>query len=335
MTELYASAQDGTERPFRFGVVCGAHDGRGWLDLARRVEALGYSVLLSSDHLDLGGAHFSELSAMPSLAAAAAVTETVRIGTSVINHDLHHPAVLAREAVSLDLISDGRFELGLGAGWAEYEYAWAGIPFDPVGRRITRFGEYADVIRALTTRPDPDDGSTAQVSHEGEFFTIDEMPLVPAPVQPRVPLMIGGTGRRMLSLAARQADVVSVNLNGPIPGSAAAMDERIGWIRAQAAGRERMPELNNIIGTLVMTDRDRRQALRDELARQRAAGNDFMTASLTEDELLESPIALIGSVASVAEDILSWRERWGISYVIVTYPELEAFAPVVARLAGR
>jgi probable F420-dependent oxidoreductase len=314
-------------RPFRFGVVCGAPSGKEWAELARRVEALGYSVLLCSDHLDQGGAHFSTMSAMPALAAAAAVTTDIRIGTSVINQDLHHPAVLAREAVSLDVLSDGRFELGLGAGWAEYEYEWAGIPYDPIGRRITRFSEYVDVVTSLMSEP--------VANHRGEFFSITDMPLDPAPVQqPRPPVMIGGTGRRMLSLAARRADIVSINLNGPVPGTAAAMDERIEWITAAAQGRPELPEINNIIGTCIVSEGDRREALARELERQRAAGYDFMTAALTEDELLESPSALIGSVEFLVEDLQRWRERWGISYVIVTYPELDAFAPVVARLAG-
>ena len=131
--------------------------------------------------------------------------------------------MLAREAVSLDILSDGRFELGLGAGWAEYEYDWAGIPYDPIGRRITRFSEYVDVVKALMSQP--------VTRHRGEFFTISDMPLDPAPAQqPRPPVMIGGTGQRMLSLAARKADIVSINLNGPVPGTAAAMDERIEWI---------------------------------------------------------------------------------------------------------
>jgi probable F420-dependent oxidoreductase len=314
--------------PFRFGVVCGASSARDWTEMARRTEALGYSVLLCSDHLDLGGAHFSTLSAMPALAAAAAVTTNIRIGTSVINQDLHHPAVLAREAVSLDILSDGRFELGLGAGWAEYEYEWAGIPCDPIGQRITRFSEYVDVVKALMSQP--------VTNHKGEFFSITDMPLDPPPVQqPRPPVMIGGTGRRMLSLAARKADIVSINLNGPVPGTAAAMDERIEWVNAAAQGREQPPEINNIIGTFAVADGDRREVLRRELGRQRAAGNDFMTAALTEDELLESPSALLGSVEFLVEDLQRWRERWGISYVIVTYPELDAFAPVVARLVGQ
>jgi probable F420-dependent oxidoreductase len=215
-------------RPFRFGVVCGAPDANGWKELARRVESLGYSVLLSSDHLDLGGAHFSTLSALPALAAAASVTSQVRVGVSVINHDLHHPAVLAREAATLDILSDGRFELGLGAGWAQYEYEWAGIPFDPPGRRVSRFAEYVAVVKALM--------SEDVVDYRGDYFQIDGMPRIPRPLQrPRPPIMIGATGKRMISLAAREADIVSINLSGAVPGTPAAMDERIRWIREAAS----------------------------------------------------------------------------------------------------
>lgn len=177
----------GMSRPFRFGVVCGAPNARGWTELARRVESLGYSVLLCSDHLDLGGAHFTTLSALPALAAAASVTTEVRVGVSVINHDLHHPALLAREAATVDILSDGRLELGLGAGWAEYEYDWAGLRFDPPGRRVSRFAEYVTVVKALMTEE--------LVNHRGEHFQITGMPLIPAPVQkPRPPIMIGGRG---------------------------------------------------------------------------------------------------------------------------------------------
>jgi probable F420-dependent oxidoreductase len=319
---MTVNAKTPTIRPFRFGVVPGASTASSWTEAARQIEWEGYSVLLSSDHLDLSGAHASMFSALPALAAAAAVTTDVRLGTSVINHDLHHPAVLAREALSVDVLSDGRLELGLGAGWAEYEYDWAGIEFGPVGRRIDRFTEYVEVVRALTRQP--------VTSHQGEYFRIDEMPLMPEPVQSAgPPIMIGGTGRRMLALAARESDIVGVNLN--LEGSAALMDERISWIETAAAGRENAPEINTIVGTVAIGDGDRREILRQELDRLLDAGIDLKRGR-SEDELLGSPAVLVGTVEQVVEDILSWRERWGVSYIITPY--LESFAPVVARLAG-
>ena len=309
-------------------MVCGgATSGAEWSALARRAEDLGYDVVLSSDHLDQGGAHFSTLAAMPSLAAAAVATERVSVGTSVINMDLHHPAVLAREAATVDILSDGRLELGLGAGWAEYEYDWAGITYDPIGVRISRFAEYVQVVRGLLEND--------VFSFAGEYFTITDMPGVPRPVQrPRPPIMIGGTFKRMLSLAAREADIVSINMNGPVEATPAAMDERLEWVRDAAGARFDGLELSNIIGTLVVSEGDRLEVLRGEIAVQKAAGNDFMTAMLTEDQLLEAPSALIGSVGRIAEDIQHWRDRWGITYVIVTYPELERFAPVIELLKG-
>ena len=316
-----------TEKPFRFGVVAGGATVEDFAACARAAESLGYSVVLCSDHLDLSGAHFSEISAMPALAYAAAVTSSIRLGTSVINQDLRHPAVLAREAASLDVLTSGRFELGLGAGWAEYEYKWAGIQFDEARVRVDRFEEYVAVVKALLEQD--------SVTYDGKYFQITDMPGVPQPVQrPRPPVMIGATGKRMLTLAAKEADIVGLNLNAGVRGTAAAMDERVGWVREAAGSSLGRLELNNIIGTIVVTDGDRRAVLASELERQRAAGRDFMTAGLSEDELLDSPIVLIGSVESLAEQIDGWRERWGISYVIVTFTAMESFAPVVARLAG-
>jgi probable F420-dependent oxidoreductase len=316
-----------TAKPFRFGVVGGGTTAEAFADCARTAESLGYSVFLCSDHLDLSGAHFSQLSAMPALAYAAAVTSTIRLGTSVNNQDLRHPAVLAREVASLDVLTGGRFELGLGAGWAEYEYKWAGLTFDEARVRVDRFEEYVKIVKALLERD--------SVTYDGKYFQITDMPGVPRPVQrPRPPVMIGASRKRMLSIAVKEADIVGMNLNSGVKGTASAMDELVAWVRDTAGSDLDRLEINNIVGTLVVADGDRRAVLAAELERQRAMGLDFMTAGLTDDELLESPIALIGSVEQLVEDIQAWRERWGVSYVIVTYPDMESFAPVVQQLTG-
>jgi probable F420-dependent oxidoreductase len=315
-------------KPFRFGVVGGGASAADFAQCALSAERLGYSVFLSPDHLDLGGSHFVSFAAIPALSYAAAVTTDIRLGTSVINHDLHHPAVLAREVASLDVLSNGRFELGLGAGWAEYEYNWAGIKFDEPKVRVSRFEEYVQVVKSILT--------SEVASFEGEYFKVDSMPGIPRPLQsPGPPILIGGTGKRMITAAVREADIVGVNLNAVIAGTAERMDERIGWIREAAGDDLERIEINNIVGMLVVDDGDREEVLARELARQKEEGLDFLIAGMTDQEVMESPITLIGSVDVLTAEIEEWRRRWGISYIIVTFPMMEQFAPVVQRLTGR
>jgi probable F420-dependent oxidoreductase len=317
-----------TPKPFRFGVVGGGATAEDFAQCALSAERLGYSVFLSPDHLDLGGSHFASLSAIPALGYAAAVTTDIRLGTSVINHDLHHPAVLAREVASLDVLSNGRFELGLGAGWAEYEYDWAGIKFDEPKLRVSRFEEYVRVVKSILT--------SEVASFEGEYFKVDSMPGIPRPLQtPGPPILIGGTGKRMISTAVREADIVGVNLNAVIAGTAERMDERIGWIRERAGDDLDRLEINNIVGMLVVDDGDRDEVLARELESLKEQGLEFLTAGMSPEQVLEAPISLIGSVDQLTAEIEEWRRRWGISYIIVTHPTMEQFAPVVQRLTGR
>ena len=309
---------------FRFGVVCGAPDAASWTALARRAEELGYSIFLNSDHLDTSGAHVSLFAPLSALGAAAAVTTRLRIGTSVLNQDLRHPAVLAREAATLDVLSDGRFELGLGAGWAEYEYRWAGIHFDPASVRIARLAEYIAVVKALLEQD--------VASFDGDFFNVTEMPGLPRPVQvPRPKLLLGGTFKRMLQLAAREGDIVSVMHTHPAAATAAAMDRRIEWIREAAGSRFDQIELNTIIGNILIAESGRDELLRRHLAQAPVE----LRVGLSEEEFADSPIALIGSADGVCDQLVGWRERWGLSYVIITDTHMEQFAPVVERLSGR
>jgi probable F420-dependent oxidoreductase len=310
-----------SSRAFRFGVIAGgARGARAWASLAQRAEQLGYSVLLCSDHLDLSGTHFTDLSPVPALAAAAAATHRIALGTSVFNQDLRHPAVLAQEVASLDILSEGRFEIGLGAGWAENEYDWAGLRFDPIGTRIERLAEYTHIVKALLEE--------REVSFEGTHFRITKMPGGPTPVrQPRPPIMMGGAYRRMLCLAAREADIVSILC----PSSAsAAMEERLEWIRDAAGERFGELELSTVVMTVAVGGGGRHDLARVANERQGAQG---VQVPLSEDELLNSPSALVGSVDSIAEKLMMWRARWGISYVIIGYPQMEEFGPVVEQLA--
>ncbi len=318
----------GPTKEFRFGVMGSGATAESYASCAQTAERLGYSVFLSTDHLDLSGAHFSQLSPIPALAYAATQTRQIRLGVSVLNQDFRHPAVLAQEVASLDVLSDGRLELGLGAGWAEYEYQWAGIAFDSPRQRIDRFEEYITVVTSAL--------QDTTVNVAGQYFQISDMPALPRPVQsPRPPVMIGGTGRRMLGIAARNADIVGINLGALSNPTAAAMDERIAWVRDAAGPRFEGLELNNIVGTLVVAEGDRREALRAELARQRADGREFINEGIDEDQILSSPTALVGSVDYLVDELLGWRERWGITYVILPHTMMEQFAPVVAALRGR
>ena len=310
-------------RPFRFGVnVRTAASQAEWADKARKVEALGYAVLLVPDHL-------AELLApLPALAAAAAATTRLRVGTAVLNNDFRHPALLAREAATLDVLSDGRLELGLGAGHMQSEYEQAGLAFDPGATRVERLGEAVVILKRLL------EGES--VTFAGRHYRVTGHSIHPRPVQrPRPPVFIGGNAPRLLTLAAREADIVGLTgiafrHGGKEPDvsdfRAAVVDERVRLVRETAADRFDRLELTALVQRVVVTD-DRRKAA-EELATGR-------WARLTPDEILASPFALVGTADQMVDDLRARRERWGISYVMTHEPFMNALAPVVARLAGR
>ena len=190
-------------RPFRFGVQCSSPpDGtrNGWSELARTCEGLGYSTLTVADHFD------DQLAPIPALMAAADATTTLRVGALVLCTDFTHPVVIAKEAATIDVLSDGRFELGLGAGWMTSDYERTGIAFDSASTRIERMGEALTVIDQLW--------SDAPCTFDGKHFSISDLDGRPKPVQrPRPPVLVGGGGKRVLSLAARQADIVGLNVD--------------------------------------------------------------------------------------------------------------------------
>jgi probable F420-dependent oxidoreductase len=310
------------KRPFRFNIQCSSPqqvDPASWAALARQVEDLGYATLTVSDHLD------EQVAPIAALMAAADATTTLRIGAMVFSNDYRHPVVLAKEAATLDALSGGRFELGLGAGWMTSDYERAGLTLDPPGIRIARLEESLAVIKGLF-RPEP-------LHHAGRFYQVNGLTGTPAPVQrPHPPIVIGGGGRRMLSLAAREADIIGLNMNmagGVIDASlganatATATEEKIGWIREAAGTRWDELTLQVRIHLALVTDD------RHGIAGALAAG-----FGLTTEQALATPHALVGSVDQICDDLVERRERFGLSTVGVALDALTDLAPVVARLAG-
>ncbi len=318
-------------RPFRFAVQSwSATSGKEWRERARRAEALGYSALHLADHILGPGPAIAksnhpiqELAAVPAMMSAAEATTTLKVGCRVFCIDYQHPAVLAKQAATIDLLSDGRLELGLGAGWLAAEYEALHIRLDPPGARIERLAETIRAFRALFSG-DP-------VAIAGKSVNLSGF--AGAPKRPLPPLLIGGGGRRVLSLAAREADIVSLNFNnssgvigpdGVKSGSADATAEKIRWIKSAAGERFRDLELE--IGayfTFVAPG-----------AEQIAAGIG-KAMGLSREEMLRHPHGLFGTADAVCDELERRREAYGISYVTVGDNALEAFAPVVARLSGK
>ncbi|MCA9876127.1 MAG: TIGR03621 family F420-dependent LLM class oxidoreductase [Thermomicrobiales bacterium] len=306
-------------KPFRFGVQSRSLGPRdAWLATVRRAEALGYSAISWADHL-VGG-----LDPVACLAAAAVATERLRLTSFVLDNDFRHPALLAMSAGTIDILSGGRLDLGLGAGWMKEEYAQSGIPFDPPGVRIARLEEALQLLTLLFTGE--------PVTFQGQFYQVANLTLPPVPVQrPHPPFVIGGGSRKILTLAGKYADIVGITNRALPDGSkdladltAEAMERKIGWIR-EGAG-ERFPQVElNLICTRVVITQDR-EAAATQLATQ---------LPLSVEQILEAPAILLGSVDEIVATLRARRERYGVSNIVVVEPLMEAFAPVVAELSGR
>lgn len=314
-----------TSRPFRFGVVNErALPRAAWLDQVRRIEALGYDTFLIRDHFvpDFFGDQYAPL---PALVAAALVTERLRVGTIVSDNDYRHPVMLAKEAATIDVLSGGRLELGLGAGWLRKEYDQAGMPYEPAGTRIDRLAEALRVIRGLFA-----DGP---LCFAGKHYTVTGLEGFPKPVQrPHPPILIGAGKRRMLRLAGHEADIVGLLTTSVASGTveddpgerlAAALDEKIGCVREGAGDRFDAIELS-LIPTLAVTGDRRGRAA--EIIRERG------WQGVTVDDVLAMPSLLIGTHDEVVETLLERRQRFGITYYIVSDKIAAAFAPIVAAL---
>lgn len=308
--------------PFQFGVnTTSASSREAWIGTAQKAESLGFHSLLVADHLG------NQLGPTAALVAAAAATTTLRVGSFVFGNDFRHPVYLAQEAATIDLLSGGRFELGLGTGWMRSDYDVSGIPFDPPGTRVSRLIEAVQIIKGFFAE--------SPFSFTGQYYSVRNLDGRPKPAQkPHPPLMLGGGSQRILSLAAREADIVSVNLKTTAQGTldfssstAEAAAQKIAWVRRAAGERFGDLILNLLVPIVVVTEKQQ-EAARQVLRRYHSPDDD---ASV--QELLESPSALIGTVDQIVEQLQERRERFGFSYIVVFEP-MEQFAPVVERLAG-
>jgi probable F420-dependent oxidoreductase len=306
-------------RAFRFGVsVWGATSASEWREKARQAELAGFDVLLIPDHLVDG--MFPPL--IPLILAAEA-TERLRVGTLVINNDFRHPVVLAREAATVDLLTDGRLELGLGAGHMKLEYDQAGLTFEPPGVRVSRMAESAEIIRSLLCGD--------EVTFYGRFYSVSAHRCYPRPHQERVPLLVGGNGRRVLATAARLADIVGFTgfsqveakqeVN-PTHFTDAGLVEQVGWVRDDAGDRFDQLELSLLVQGVTLTE-DRGGV---------AAELQPLVPQLSIDDILSSPYSLVGTAAQIAEQLQERRDRLGISYITVFEKDLAAMAEVIELL---
>ncbi|HTW08480.1 MAG TPA: TIGR03621 family F420-dependent LLM class oxidoreductase [Acidimicrobiales bacterium] len=312
-------------RPLRFGVVSGPMLGdRGWLDRVRRVEDAGVSTLLVRDHFiaEAYGAQFAPFSA---LAAAAAASSRLHVGTMVLSNDYRHPALVAHEAATIQALSGGRFELGLGAGWYEPEYRRAGMSFDPPGQRIGRLEESLAIITRLL--------AGEEVHHAGAFYHIDGLSLVglmDLPLQPR--LLVGAGGPRMLGVAARYADIVGV-LPAPIRGAddiedprdrrPAAFDAKIRTLQSDAG--DRFPEIEISAFVTIRLTGSRRSSTEELISQLGWTGIDVA-------DVWEMPTVLIGSAPQIREDIVARRDRYHLSYLVCSDEYLPAVTEIIAGL---
>ena len=312
-----------TTNTFRFAAQLSKGPGgtaRAWAEQARRAEDLGYSALLMPDHFG------DQLAPVPALAAVAAATTTLRLGSLVFGNDYRHPLVLAKEAATLDVLSEGRFELSLGAGWMKTDYEEAGLTYDPPKVRVERFEEAVQVIQGLLRTDGP-------FSFDGRYYAVHGHSLLPRPVQqPGPPLILGGGGPRVLSFAARHADIVSINANlrdgtgGPETApnmSPAKTREKVSWVKEAAGPRFDALELNALIGFVMITD--------DANGIIEAMAPHF---GIAVEDALHVPAVLLGTLDEMAEELQWRREEYGITYWSFEADSWEDLGPLVSKLAG-
>lgn len=307
-------------RGFRFGVqVSKETSAKGWAELARRTEAAGYEVLTMPDHFT------DQLAPIPALMAAASATSTLRVGALVFDNDYKHPVVLAKELATIDLLSDGRLDIGLGAGWMISDYEEAGMPYDSPKVRIDRFIEGVAVIRGAMAE--------GAFSFSGDHYTITNYNGQPKPIQARPPLLIGGGGKRVLSYAAREADIIGINgtLTAGVVGpealstmTAESVDEKVAIVAA--AGAHRLNDIEMNIRTFFVKVTNDRAATVEGISSMFGVSKEMIDAS---------PFALIGSVEECIQQLLERRERWGFSYTIVGAENIDECSPIVAALRGK
>ena len=313
--------------PFRFGCINEQmKPAKAWREHVRRIEALGYDILLMRDHFvpDVFGDTFGPIAALMS---AADATSTLRVGSMVICNDFRHPTVLAKEAATIDFLSEGRFELGLGAGWMRDEYERMGLELDQPSLRIKRLEESVQVIRGLT--------AAGPFSHQGEYYSIRELDGFPKPVQRYIPIMVGGGNRKILNLAGREADIVGILLtnvasgviiNDPLGRSSESVLQKLEWVREGAGERFDEIELNSAIDVVVT---DNRLSATEEFIAQRG------WKGVTVEQVWDMPSVFIGPREFIMEEMYVRREKFGFSYYWVADKQMEEFAPLVQELSGK
>ena len=315
-------------RPFRFGVFGeSARSPGALLDTARKAEESGYATFLLRDHL-IEEPFGHQLAPTIALTTVASVTSRLRVGSLVFSNDYRHPVILAKEIATLDVLSNGRVELGLGAGFSQAEYEQAGLRFDPPGVRVDRLEEALHVLKGLF--------AAGPLTFAGKHYTVTNLDSFPKPVQrPHPPILVGAAGQRMLSIAAREADIIGFQTVSTASGVmsidptvrlAATVAERVEHVRQVAGDRLGQIELSMVV-TVVIADR-RRQAA-ERFARDR------QWSEISVDQVLEMPSVFIGSQDEIVEQMQARREQYGFSYYVVFDHAIERVAPIVARLAGK
>lgn len=287
-----------------------------WRSLCQRAEELGYAGISISDHFS------AQLAPIPALAAAAAVTDRVRLGFNVLANDFRHPAMLAKELATIDLLSDGRLIAGIGAGWMTRDYDAAGIALERPGVRIERLTEAVTILRGLWAE--------GAFSFEGAHYRINELDGLPKPVQESLPVLIGGGAPRILGLAGRVADVVGIaldNRSGAVgahtwqSARVASTHEKLAWIAKGAVGRATPPRISVRVLHVAVTD-----------DRQRASADFAASAGLDAAEALSSPHILIGTIEEIVADLRSRQQKLGFSDYVVSQSALDTLAPVLAAV---
>lgn len=315
---------------FRFGVINEQPLPRdAWLAQVRRVEALGFSTFLLRDHFadDFFGAQYAPFSA---LATAAAITTRLHVGTMVISNDFRHPIILANEAATLDVLSGGRFELGIGAGWLRAEFEAAGLTYDPNGVRVDRLEAALPIIKGFW--------SDQAVTYSGKHYHISNLTGFPKPNAKRVPILIGAGHKRMLSIAGREADIVGVLTSSVASGEiksvsaerlAESVAQKVQWIRegAQQVSAQRFEQIElSLIPDFILSDQ--REAAAQAYLQQRG------WQGTTPQQVFDMPSVFIGTVDEIIADLVAKRQHFGFSYMVVPDSQMESIAPIVARLTG-
>lgn len=338
-------------KPFRFAIQLSQPlPGTTWAETAQQIEAAGFSALHMPDHFG------DQLAPMTAMAWAAAATEELKVGALVFDNDYRHPVMLHKELATLDSLSDGRLELGLGAGWMRWDYEKAGMSYDEPKVRVDRFEEALVVLKGLF--------GEGEFSHTGEHYTIDALEGLPRPTNPGgPPIMIGAGGPRMLGIAGAHADIIGVNAripSGAVDAEAAKdlaperVDQKLEWIKRGAGDRFDDIELNVLVFLATITDDARGMA--DGIAAmfggdpniEKGVGAAVTAAAggggdpeqapddtgFSAETVLGAPAILLGSLEDMADTLRRRRDRWGISYITFQGPEALNLAPLIAELAG-